>query len=321
MRKLGLYVLLVVAGASAGCLTNESGGTADQSGFVSPAPGSTNSAPSISGTPPTSVMVTNSYAFTPTANDPDGDVLVFSIEGLPSWASFDPDTGRLTGTPMGGDEATYRNITISVSDGANSNSLAPFGIEVLPFGSTEPPSNSPPTISGTPPSSVTVNTPYSFTPTGDDPDGDRLTFSVQGLPTWAVFDTSTGRLSGTPTAGDENVYRNITIRVSDGVDSASLGPFTIEVIPAATGTGSATLSWTAPTENEDGTPLTDLAGFRLYWGTSPGNYPNSVRIDNSTVTTYTVDGLAPGTYEFVATAVNQAGVESSFSSPATKSIP
>lgn len=266
-------------------------------------------------------MVTNSYTFTPSASDPDGDALVFSIEGLPSWASFDPDTGRLTGTPMGGDEDTYRNITISVSDGTSSDSLAPFAIEVLPFGTSPPPGNSAPTISGTPPSSVTVNDSYSFTPTADDQDGDSLTFSVQGLPSWGSFDTNTGRLFGTPSAGDENVYRNITIRVSDGVDSASLGPFTIEVLPVATGTGSATLSWTAPTENEDGTPLTDLAGFKLYWGTSPGNYPNSVRIDNSTVTTYTVDGLAPGTYEFVATAVNQAGIESSFSSPASKSIP
>ena len=84
--------------------------------------------------------------------------------------------------------------------------------------------------------------------------------------------------------------------------------------------GSATLSWTAPTQNEDGTDLVDLAGYKLYWGTSPGSYPNSVTIDNSTVTTYIVENLAPGTYEFVATAYNTAGVESRFSGVATKTI-
>jgi len=71
----------------------------------------------------------------------------------------------------------------------------------------------------------------------------------------------------------------------------------------------------------DGTPLTDLAGYKLYWGTTPGSYPNSVTIDNPSVTTYVVDNLAPGTYEFVATSYNASGVESRYSGAATKVIP
>ena len=81
------------------------------------------------------------------------------------------------------------------------------------------------------------------------------------------------------------------------------------------------VNWTAPTMNEDGTPLTDLAGYTIYWGTSPGNYPNSVTIDNPSVTTYVVDNLAPGTYEFVATSFNSAGVESRYSGAATRVVP
>ena len=109
------------------------------------------------------------------------------------------------------------------------------------------------------------------------------------------------------------------ISVSDGDANDSLPMFSITV--NAVSLGSAQLSWTAPTENEDGSTLANLAGFRLYWGTTPGNYTDSVTIDNPSVTTYVVDNLAPGTYEFVATAYNSAGVESRYSVTATKVIP
>lgn len=84
--------------------------------------------------------------------------------------------------------------------------------------------------------------------------------------------------------------------------------------------GSATLSWTAPTRNEDGTPLTDLAGYRFYWGTSSGNYPNSETVNNPGITTYVIEDLAPGDYEFVTTSFNSSGVESRRSNPATITI-
>jgi hypothetical protein len=67
--------------------------------------------------------------------------------------------------------------------------------------------------------------------------------------------------------------------------------------------------------------LVDLAGYRIYWGTTPGNYTNSATLDNPGVSTYTVDGLAPGTYEFAATSFNAAGIESTFSNPATMTVP
>ena len=94
-----------------------------------------------------------------------------------------------------------------------------------------------------------------------DPDGDTLTYSIQNRPSWATFNTSTGRLSGTPTAAHAGSYANIIISVSDGAASASLPAFTITV--AQPSTGSATLSWTAPTQNTDGSSLTNLAGFRI----------------------------------------------------------
>jgi hypothetical protein len=273
----------------------------------------TNNPPQISGTPVSSVNEGQAYSFTPTASDADGDALTFSVSGLPAWANFDTATGTLSGTPQAADVGVHSNIVISVSDGQASASLPAFSITVNAVAI-----NNPPQISGTPASSVNEGQAYSFKPTASDADGDALTFSVSGLPAWANFDTATGTLSGTPQAADVGVYSNIVISVSDGQASASLPAFSITV--DAISLGSVTLSWTAPTQNEDGTTLTDLAGYKIYWGTTAGSYPNSVTIDNPSVTTYVVENLAPGNYEFVATAFNTSGVESQYSGAATKVV-
>ena len=85
-------------------------------------------------------------------------------------------------------------------------------------------------------------------------------------------------------------------------------------------TSSVTLNWTRPTQNEDGTTLTDLDGYKIYWGTTSGVYPNSVTINDENATSFVVDNLSPGTYEFVATSFNTSGVESRYSAPATKVV-
>jgi hypothetical protein len=81
---------------------------------------------------------------------------------------------------------------------------------------------------------------------------------------------------------------------------------------------SATLTWDAPTTNADGTPLTDLAGYNLYYGTSSGNY--TVTIDVGNVTTYGIDGFPPGTYYFVLTAYDISGNESDYSTEISRTI-
>ncbi len=88
---------------------------------------------------------------------------------------------------------------------------------------------------------------------------------------------------------------------------------------AAQGGGkSVTLSWNAPTQNEDGTSLTDLAGYRIYWRQGSGNYSNSISINDSNSTTVAVNNLSPGSYEFVATSFNTSGIESRYSAPVTR---
>ena len=182
-----------------------------------------------------------------------------------------------------------------------------------------PPSgNTAPTISGSPSSAVTVDNTYSFAPTAMDPDGDSLSFSVANQPGWANFDLITGELSGVPTLGDVGLYADITISVTDGIDSASLPQFSVTVDQVAL--GSVTLSWAPPTMNSDGTALTDLAAYNIYFGTSAGAYTDQISIDNSGLTTYVIENLTPDTYYFVATAVNSVGIESQYSNEITKLV-
>jgi len=75
--------------------------------------------------------------------------------------------------------------------------------------------------------------------------------------------------------------------------------------------GDATLSW-------DPNTASDLAGYKIYFGTSSGTY--GTPIDAGTQTTYTVTGLAIGPYYFAVTAYNTAGNESTFSNEVTKTF-
>lgn len=272
---------------------------------------STNTAPTISGSPAGSVTTGQSYAFTPTAADAEGNTLTFSIANRPGWASFSASTGRLSGTPSSSAAGEYIDIRVSVSDGQASASLAPFSIVVNA-------ANSAPTLGGTPPTSAREGLAYSFIPTSGDADGDALTFSIVNRPSWASFDTSTGKLSGTPGTGTVGSYADITIKVSDGQATVSLPAFTIGVQQASM--GSATLSWQAPTTRTDGTPLTNLAGYHIRYGTALGSYNNVVTIPNGGITSAVVSNLPPATYYFVASAYDTTGAESNNSSAVSKTI-
>ena len=153
-----------------------------------------------------------------------------------------------------------------------------------------------------------------------DVDGDTLTFSVANLPGWANFDTTTGRISGMPTLGDIGTFAGIRISVSDGNFTSSLSAFSVEVMQDNAALGSATLSWTAPATNTDGSQFSDLIAFRIYYGTAPGQWSNQIYLDNPSITTYVVQNLMPDTYYFTATTINSAGLESAFSNIASKTI-
>jgi len=259
------------------------------------------------------------YNFVPNASDANGDSLSFSIANRPVWATFDGSTGQLSGVPDSTNVGSFSNIRITVSDGVAVAALAPFSIEVTALSSPPPPTNSAPTISGTPTTSVLAGSTFSFTPTTDDVDGDALTFTIQNRPSWATFSTTTGRLSGTPTAANVGTFTNIQISVSDGVATVALPAFAITVTQIAT--GSATLSWSAPTQNTDGSSLTNLSGYRIYYGNSLGSLSQQINLSSVGLTTYVLGNLGSGTWYFAMRAYNSAGVESALSNIASKTIP
>ena len=273
-------------------------------------------APKISGTPATHVTAGQTYGFQPMATDPEGKRLTFSIVNRPAWASFNTTTGELSGTPTTTEVGSYPSVGISVSNGTLSAALAQFSITVSKPAAPAAPES--PTISGTPLASVVAGNAYSFTPTTTDPSGAALTFSVKNAPSWATFNSATGELSGTPTEADVATYSNITISVSNGTTSVSLPAFPIAVTQMAN--GSATLQWVAPTENTNGTALTNLAGYRVYYGTSATAMTQTVQITNPDIVTYEVSNLSPGTWYFSARSYTSANVESNASAVASKTI-
>jgi len=297
---LGLLVAVSLSGCGSGvsAIKTASGATTGAAGT-----GTASTQILLQGVPPSSVTVGGKYSFRPSVSS-GNNVVTFAIEGQPSWTTFDATTGTLSGTPTTRNVGLSGLITIIASDGVSTGALGPFRISVSASGSA--PAGL--TISGAPIASVVNGNAYSFTPATTDPSGAALTFSVKSAPSWATFNSATGELSGTPTAADVGTYSNITIGVSDGTTSVSLPAFAIAVTQIAY--GSATLSWAAPTENTNGTALTNLAGYRLYYGTSETAMTQTVQIANSGILTDVVSNLSPGTWYFSIRAYTNANVES-----------
>lgn len=268
-----------------------------------------NTPPVISGSPATSVVAAHYYSFQPGAGDGDHDRLTFSVSNKPSWASFNPSTGRLYGTPIPTrNVGTFGNIDICVSDGTYRRCLRPFAVTVLPL------PDIPPVISGKPSTAATVGRPYFFQPTASDANGLRIDFGIWDKPSWLLFDSTTGRLYGTPTAADVGRDSNIVITVYDGYYKANIPAFAITVSAATAAapppTGAVTINWMPPTENVDGSTLTNLAGYHLYYGTSQSNLNQVVDITNPGLASYMLSNLAAGTWYFAVTSINADGVES-----------
>jgi Putative Ig domain len=178
--------------------------------------------------------------------------------------------------------------------------------------------NAPPTIQGQPGTSILAGQAYNFRPTASDPNNDTLTFTATNLPAWASFNGTTGAVTGTPSGQHVGTYSGITITVSDGSANAALAAFSITVADVAT--GAATLSWTPPTQNSDGSTLSNLAGYRIIYGRSADALDRSISVTNPSVSSYVVENLSAGTWYFAVSAVNAEGVASDATNVASKAI-
>ena len=220
-----------------------------------------NDLPVISGQPNTTVAEDGFYSFTPLANDPDvGDQLNFSITNKPTWASFDPSTGTLSGTPTNENVGTTQAIVISVSDGQETIELPAFSLTVT--NTNDAPILTSPIADAIAKAgkafSVTVN---NF----QDPDlGDNVSLSAtldqgQPLPAWLTFDPATRSFWGTPASTDVGqLTLNVTATDSSGLQISDLFNLTVEAAPP-TGIATAPIQMTrSDSTRQQGTAQADL---------------------------------------------------------------
>jgi hypothetical protein len=108
-------------------------------------------------------------------------------------------------------------------------------------------------------------------------------------------------------------------------EGAALGTTTSAIVtiqgdPATSSPGIATLSWAAPTLDTNGSPITDLAGYNIYYGKTSTTLTNAIAVNNPSSGSYVIRNLAPGTWYFAVVAYNTQAVESSFSNIVTKTL-
>ena len=177
--------------------------------------------------------------------------------------------------------------------------------------------NRAPTITVASKSMVLVGRQLKLRPKASDPDGQSLSFSISNKPSWFSFSAQTGEVSGRPTAADVGTYENIRISASDGQAQASV---TLSISVVASADGRATLSWNAPTQRTDGSPLVDLAGFRVYFGTASDDLSEVIEVRDAGARNRVIEDLTSGTWYFAATAFDKSGAESPRSNTASKTI-
>ena len=184
---------------------------------------------------------------------------------------------------------------------------------------TPPAVNQAPTINGAGFEYANVGEVYSYQPAAADADGDVLRFTATNLPPWASIDPADGRISGTPGPRDQGVYEAITIVVADGSRQAATVPFSITVLENVA-MGMASLRWEIPPSKLDGSPLDDLAGYRIRYGRNADDLDQSVFIGDPAVTSYEFTALQSGIWYFAVVAVNAGGLEGPPTTTTMKSI-
>ncbi|MDH5631497.1 MAG: Ig-like domain-containing protein [Gammaproteobacteria bacterium] len=262
--------------------------------------------------------------------DPDGDVILgYSIVTQPSFGTLSGTVPNLVYTPVTGYSGTD-NFFYRVTDGTSYSDIA--AAVTISVGGI-PAYNSAPVISGTPGTTITAGTAYSFTPTASDADGDTLSFFIANQPSWATFNTTTGALTGTPSNSHAGVYSGITIFVTDGQATVSLPAFDITVTgnppvnttPVANGQALITnedtgVGITLSGSDADGDTLSYTVVSGPANGTLSGTPPNlyytpSANFNGSDSLTFKVnDGTvdsAVATVNITVTAVNDAPVANS----------
>jgi hypothetical protein len=147
-----------------------------------------------------------------------------------------------------------------------------------------------------------------------------LTWTSTNTTSCAASWTTSDATAGQQTSAALTATTTFSITCSNGAGSTAQGSVPVTVTPATTGT--ATLTWAAPTENTNGTPVTatELTGYIITYGNSASALTHSVSVQGGTTTTYQVTGLTTGTWYFAVAAVAADGTTSTPSTVGSKTI-
>jgi hypothetical protein len=127
---------------------------------------------------------------------------------------------------------------------------------------------------------------------------------------------SGGTSGSAASAGTGSGSSTSAVSTGSGSTSSSSSSST----PPAKSSDSVTINWTPPTENTNGSPLTNLAGYDIHYGTSSGSLTKKISISNPGIATYVVSNLTAGKYYFAVAAVNSAGTESPLSAQVSATV-
>jgi len=180
---------------------------------------------------------------------------------------------------------------------------------------------SPVTITiSSPAESGTLETPDDSVSLAGTADSNTAIVSVS----WTSDKGGEGQATGAETWETDTIplvvgENTITITAADSAGATASE--TVVIKRESETAGSVTLNWEPPTTREDGTPLTDLAGYYIHYGRMSETYDYEIKIENPGVVTYVVENLASGTWYFALSAYDSAGLESNFSNEISFIVP
>ena len=183
---------------------------------------SSNRIPTITSEPNFTANLEQTYQYNPEASDPDGDLLVWSLNIAPQGMSLDANTGQIRWNPTA-EQIGINEVEIAVIDAQGGFATQSFTLEVRGV-------NTPPAISSVPPTTAVANESYTYAIEASDLEGDPLKFSLLTFPEGMTINANTGEIQWTTSSSGQEP---VEILVSDAQGGQVVQGYTIVVAATA----------------------------------------------------------------------------------------
>jgi RHS repeat-associated protein len=183
----------------------------------------TNLGPAILSTPPTTATVAKSLVYEVSADDPEDDPLVFSLNAGPTGMTINPDNGLIQWAPSLGQDGAH-DIEIAVEDPFQGIAIQHFTVQVAAAAPGEPP-----VITSRPPRVARVAHLYTYDVEAEDPDQEVRSYALASGPNGATIDESTGVIQWQPRDGQVGV-QSLAVTVSDPGGLVAHQRFSVQVV-------------------------------------------------------------------------------------------